>query len=31
MGSSAVEDKVVQDAGRELLEGIYEQDVLECA
>jgi len=31
MGISAFEDKVVQDAVREVLEVIYEQDFLECS
>lgn len=31
IGVSAVEDKVVQDAVREVLEAIYEQDFLECS
>jgi RNA-directed DNA polymerase len=30
-GISAFEDKVVQDAVREVLEAIYEQDFLECS
>ena len=31
IGISTIEDKVVQDALRELLEAIYEQDFLECS
>jgi retron-type reverse transcriptase len=31
IGISAFEDKVVQDAVREVLEAIYEQDFLECS
>ena len=31
IGISAVEDKVVQDAVREVLEAIYEQDFLTCS
>ena len=31
MGMSAFEDKLVQDAVREVLEAIYEQDFLECS
>jgi RNA-directed DNA polymerase len=31
IGSSAFEDKMVQDAVREVLEAIYEQDFLECS
>jgi len=31
IGISAFEDKLVQDAVREVLEGIYEQDFLECS
>ena len=31
IGISAFEDKVVQDAGREVLEAIYEQDFLGCS
>jgi len=31
LGISAFEDKVVQDALRELLQAIYEQDFLDCS
>ena len=31
IGMAACEDKVVQDAVREVLETIYEQDFLECS
>jgi RNA-directed DNA polymerase len=31
LGISALEDKIVQDAIRELLEAIYEQDFLDCS
>ena len=31
IGISAVEDKVVQEAEREVLEAVYEQDFLECS
>ncbi len=31
IGISAFEDKVVQDAVREVLEAMYEQDFLECS
>ena len=31
IGISATEDKIVQDALREILEAIYEQDFLECS
>ena len=31
IGISAVEDKVVQDALREVMEAVYEQDFLECS
>jgi len=31
IGISAVEDKIVQDAVREVLEAIYEQDFLDCS
>lgn len=31
IGISALEDKIVQDAVREVLEAIYEQDFLECS
>jgi len=31
IGISAIEDKIVQDALREILEAIYEQDFLDCS
>ena len=31
IGISAVEDKIVQEAVREVLEAVYEQDFLECS
>jgi retron-type reverse transcriptase len=31
IGISTIEDKIVQDSARELLEAIYEQDFLDCS